>query len=390
MAEAAPTTSTSTSISLKERVQEQWAKVSPYVKKVWPLLILLLLYFLVVFRRVPRAINATASRIQPQLGLRSISDNASLGGAESDVRLCDVYVASSYKSYLPCSYMWDYASVDAVAQVIRCGARLVDLDIYNYTFQESSTVKPMVYNGWEVGQFPATTRVAFEDCVIAAMRVAFDSKQVGNYNDPLFFRLNFRTWGNRETIDHCARIIKHHCEQRLLSSEYAYQGRNAGKSLATAFLKDLVGKVIIFSSGNIEGTAMDELTNLSLTNSTYNARLQTYDDYLRGEDVEEVQQFNSKHISVIEPDTTGARQFVAENFFTAMCLGAQFMCMPYFASDTLGFLQQYIEIFKGSSFVLKPKKLRYHPVTIPQPRQQNEAVSFAPKVIQMPGMTLTY
>jgi hypothetical protein len=384
-------TSTSFSTKLKDGFNHTLSQIKnftipPIIYKFWPIILIVLLYFLFVFRRVQRSLGSID--INTRIGPRSITAMPAL--MDESVRLCDVYVASSFKSYLPCTYYWDYASVDAVTKAVLCGARLIDLDIFNYSFQESSTIKPMVCHGYEVGQFAHTTSIAFEDCVIAAVNTAFDPKHVDNPEDPLFFKLNFYTWGNKETMTQCAKIIKHHCEKRLLSAEYSYQGRNSHKSLATIPLKELVGKVVILSSGDVTESGMDEMTNMCLTHNTYNARVNKYSDYLRGEDIKEIQEFNSKHLSFAEPDVRGTRQFICENFFTAMLLGVQFMCVPYFTQDSSGFIDEYVNIFKGCSFVLKPLQLRYKPTTVPQPKQQNPAVSFAPKTIQMPGITLTY
>jgi hypothetical protein len=50
----------------------------------------------------------------------------------------------------------------------------------------------------------------------------------------------------------------------------------------------------------------------------------------------------------------------------------------------------YLETFKNASIVLKPKRLRYKPVTYSEPLKQNPAVSFAPRQKTTPLYSITY
>ena len=47
---------------------------------------------------------------------------------KNDYKLCDFYISSSYKSYLPCTNYYDYASLDSISNVIKSGMDIVGVD----------------------------------------------------------------------------------------------------------------------------------------------------------------------------------------------------------------------------------------------------------------------
>ena len=59
-----------------------------------------------------------------------------------------------------------------------------------------------------------------------------------------------------------------------------------------------------------------------------------------------------------------------------MNYGCQFVAMSVQGNDN--FIKQYNEFFnkEGSAFILKPKKLRYIPVTIPPPKLPSKKLSY--------------
>ena len=114
---------------------------------------------------------------------------------QGDFRLCDFYVASSYKSYLPCTNYYDYACLSSIEKVLlQSGARYIDLDVFNKSFNPCT--EPIVCNGDEIGNWQYTTSIHFTDVCELISKVAFSS-QVKNPTDPLFININFKTWGNK-------------------------------------------------------------------------------------------------------------------------------------------------------------------------------------------------
>jgi hypothetical protein len=53
-------------------------------------------------------------------------------------------------------------------------------------------------------------------------------------------------------------------------------------------------------------------------------------------------------------------------------------------------MKAYIDKFNKNSFVLKPYRLRYQPLTTEAPLQQTKAVSFAPRTVVNPNYSLVY
>ena len=89
--------------------------------------------------------------------------------------------------------------------------------------------QPVVCNGSEVGNWHYTTELSFDKVIKELSQTAFNPQILQNTKDPLFLSLNFKTWGNKATINKAAAILQKYFsdQQRLLSmanTEYTYQG----------------------------------------------------------------------------------------------------------------------------------------------------------------------
>lgn len=340
--------------------------------------IILFFYFGFIFRRVDRYLSKMKVY---QVNIVPLQSNEDV--MRNNYLFCDFYVASSYKSFLPCTNYYDYACIEAIQKSIIYGARYIDLDIYNRNF--SSCTDPVVCVGTEEGNWHWSTALDF-DAVINAIATTAFGNEVSNPTDPLILNLNFNTWGNYFTINKCAETIKTVLGHKLLPNEFAYQGRYSNKNLATTPIKELIDNVIIISTGDIQDTDMDELTNLHISTSG-NFRSLTHTQVKDSYDPKELTEFNKKNITRVIPDYSG-REKQNYNWYTAYYLGCQIITMNYTKPDA--FMLSYIERFSKSSFLLKPYKLRYHPTTIKQPLQQSPKVSFAPKTVTTPFYSITY
>ena len=97
----------------------------------------ILFYFIAIYKRVPRYLSRIEKyerlvEIQPLQYNRQVMKN--------DFRLCDFYVASSYKSYLPCTNYYDYSSCEVIKKVLFYGARRADLDVFNKSFHPCTSL----------------------------------------------------------------------------------------------------------------------------------------------------------------------------------------------------------------------------------------------------------
>jgi hypothetical protein len=351
-------------------------------------IIALIIYFVSFYKRIEKSLNKAKYNLDKLAPLQS--DTVIMN---SDYRLCDFYIASSYKSYLPCTNWFDYASPEAIKNVIVNGARYVDLDVFNNDFKPCT--EPVICAGDEIGNWHWTTSFHFAEAIDIIAKTAFGS-EVKNPTDPFFININFYTWGNKDTINKCATIIKDKLNNRLLGPEFSYQGvpplldnRNktvSSVNLATTKIKDLLEKVIIISSGDITDTDMDELTNLH-ADRVGNFRNLTYTQVKNTYDAKEITEYSRRNLTRVSPDFTGRLQ-ENYNFYTPYYLGCQFLPMNY--NNPGPMMDAYTEKFQLCSFVLKPFKLRYQPTVIEQPLAQNKSVSFEPKVQTTPFYSITY
>jgi len=340
--------------------------------------IIVIFYFVVIYNRVERYLSKMDVY---QINIQPIQyDKAIMTG---DYRLCDFYVASSYKSYLPCTNYYDYASVEAIKRVLAKGARYIDLDVFNNDFEPCTT--PVVCAGKEVGNWHYTTSITFYEAIEAIAKYGFGNN-VTNPTDPLFININFKTWGNSLTVNKCAAIIKDLLSAKLLSNEYSYQGRFASINLCTVPIVKLLEKIIIITSGDISNTDMDELCNLNTTIGG-NFRELTYEQVRDTYDANEITEFSRRNITRVI-GTFKNRDKENYNFFTPYYLGCQFMCMNYTNPDDI--MMAYIKRFSKSSLILKPLKLRYKPNLIAPPLAQTKIVSFATKQVVTPLYSISY
>ena len=294
-------------------------------------------------------------------------------------KLCDFYIASSYKSFLPGNQYYDLASIECIANAIECGSRYIELDIYQDSFCWES--KPVVYVGKLQGLWNYTNKLDFELCIKKIREVAFGSGYVANGNDPLFICLNIYNEQNFKLLSKIATIIHENFGNKLLAASYSYKTTN----LSQIPIKELIGKVVIISNDKWEGCDMEEIVNFSwqmpfLRNMNSEQALFNFDK-------NELREYNRRNITRVFPYING-RESV--NFNPAECwlTGCQFVCMNYQTMDE--FMNFYLDKFSKYSLVLKPEQLRYTPPTYPDPTPQNPVVSFAPLQHSTPFYSITY
>ena len=369
------------------KFEEQRAKLANFIQK-YKMQVIILVVFIII---VSIYVFVFYKRVDRYLGRMDVYDTTKIVALQynrkvmnGNFKLCDFWVASSYKSYLPCTNYYDYASCEAIKKVIKSGARYLDLDVYNKDF--STCTVPIVCNGEQVGNHHYTTTITFDEACETIAKHAFSGGFISNPGDPLFINVNFKTWYNKDTIDKCATIIKTHFQHRLLPSQFSYQGRFTSTNLATTPIKKLLGKVIIISSGDIKDTLMEEICNL---HGDYNSNLRDLNHMQVREsyDPNELKEYNKRNLTRVIP-LFKKRDKENFNFFTPYYLGCQFICMNY--TEPSDFMKAYVKRFGKCSLTLKPYKLRYKPLLIKAPLKQSKKVSFAPKKVTTPFYSITY
>lgn len=339
-------------------------------------IIILILYFTKVHNRDSK-LRSSLLTYRKNADIYPLSSNNEV--MQGNFKLCDFYIASSYKSFLPGGQYYDISSIDTIVNVIECGSRYIEMDIYQDSFCWNS--KPKVYSGKLQGLWRYSSKLDFEACIIKIRETAFGSQFVKNGTDPLFICLNIYTENNYKMLSKIAKILHRQLGNKLLSSSYSYKTNN----LAQTPIKELLGKVIIISNDKWENSPMEEMVNFSwempfLRNLSSEQVLYSFDKV-------ELREYNRRNITRVFPYIK-ARD--SKNFNPSECwlTGCQFVCMNYQTMDE--FMLFYLDKFSKYSLVLKPEKLRYKPPTYADPKAQNPVVSFAPLQHSTPFYSITY
>ena len=279
-------------------------------------------------------------------------------------RLCDYYMASSSYSVFPGAEIFDYVSDQILPMVLRAGARLVELDIY-----EGDQGKPVVgLKNQKLGTDYAYNTVPLEACCVSIANNAFNSITCPVSSDPFVLSLVFHT-DKTTVINACSEILKTTCRQFLLDETYSYQRKN----LAVEPLCNLQRKIILVSGGPMKGTHMDELVNMSW--STSHCRRMTYTQASQPHDPNEMIDYNRNHITMVVPDI--GSDLVNSNPQLLFTYGCQWVMMNYGSIDSM--MELYVSEFQENSLVLKPDGLRaLKPKKYKQPTLPDPNLSFQP------------
>lgn len=317
----------------------------------------LLAFFLTISYLKPNQASAVSSA---KSNFSAYEEVMKLGplGCPTKNRLSDYYMASSSYSTFPGNKVYDSISDQVIPLIIKAGARLVEVDVY-----DNGNGKPVVgLKNQKLGTDYAANTISFESCCIAVENTAFNSVTSLTSSDPFVFSIVFHT-SNANVINAAAEILKTTCRKHLLGTEFGYQRKN----LATEPICNLQNKLIIVSGGEVKGTAMEELVNLSW--ATSNLRRLTYTQASQVHDPNELIEFNRDHITMVVPDINeDLKNANPQILFT---YGCQWVMMNYGSVDSM--MEIYIGQFQTQSLVLKPEGLRaieppkYKTPTLPDP-----------------------
>ena len=296
-----------------------------------------------------------------------------VGCSSEKLKLCDYYVASSAYSVFPANSVSDYISDSILPLVIKAGARLVELDVYS-----DEKDQPVVgLKNQNLGYDYSYNNLPLQACCVAIANTAFTASETPLANDPFILSLVFHT-DKTVTLDATAEILKTTLRGYMMGPEYAYQRRD----LAAEPLCDFKGKLILVS-GEVKGTKLEELVNLSWTSS--NLRRLTYMQASQPYDHDELIDYNRQKITMVVPDATSSLK--NSNPEILFGYGCQWNMMSYGSVDKM--MELYIAHFQERSFVEKPEALRYKKTEYKKPDPPNPALSFQPKNLATPVFNVT-
>ena len=319
-------------------------------------------------------------------------------------KFCDYYFSSSYMT--PCigNQHFDYVSNDMIAEVMQSGARYIQIPICESDVTLNAV--PVVGTA-EYGQRVITSINTLEiRSVLNTIRANAFKLNNKTVNYPLIIHLILNTT-NTYTLNVLADSI-----QEILSDLLIDVATYIKFPIFLEKLCNLLGKIIIISTPGYIGTELEpyivpsnqlfnifhysELVDLNLPSDTiyktqYNNKLSgkqqavstlnfnnKYQDKTKGKGIDyivnnadtigdtilndkeilnNITSFNKVGVTVVVPqyisDTVSSNYDISE----AIYFGCQLVCMNFQINDDN--MKRYLEVFKESSFRLKPSSMRF-------------------------------
>lgn len=182
-------------------------------------------------------------------------------------RLCDYHAAGGV-----------YEDLDAV---LSRGSRLYEVHVYSDEQDHPVVAKQPLNDGYDY----AENNVSFEQVCVDIVNDAFPS------NDPFILSIVLHT-NKAVTANECAYHLKTTVRRHLFKSE---------TSVARMPLDKLANKLILVSGGNVRGTELEPMINLSW--SEEDLRRLSYQQALHPRDEPGLIAYNRDHISLVAPET---------------------------------------------------------------------------------------
>ena len=291
--------------------------------------------------------------------------------------LQDYYIKTAYNCCNGGSYKNDYVNLCNLKAIIKQGVRGLDFEIFSVNGEpviSSSTTEPTNYYTKET-----LNSIPFTDVIKTISQYAFSSSTSPNPNDPIIIHLRIKSQ-NQEIYTKMANIFEPYSSTIMLDKKYSFE--NYGHNLSSQPLIKFMNRIIIIvdktNPSFLENKAFLEYVNMT-SNSMFMRGL-TYNNVANTPDLNELQDYNRKNMTIVFPER-GANPSNPSGIL-AREAGCQLIAMRYQLVDN--FLEENTEFFdrEGSAFILKPERLRYIPVTIPNPIQQDPSLSYQTRTTQ--------
>jgi hypothetical protein len=299
--------------------------------------------------------------------------------------LYDYYIKTAYNSCSGGSYTNDYVDICSLKSILKQGVRGLDFEIYS--IDNEPVVATSISDNYYVKQ--TFNSVKFADVMNTIQNYAFSDGTAPNYTDPLIIHLRCMST-NQEMYNNLASLFASY-DSIMLGKEYSFE--NQGKNLGQVPLTDLKNKCVLIvekiNNAFLENESFLEYINL-VSNSIF-MRAFNYTDVANNHDVTELTNYNRRGLTIVFPDNK-TNPSNPSNPSGILCreYGCQMVAMRYQKVDN--FLEENKLFFDRSryAFSLKPQRLRYTPVVIPEPEKQKEAYNYATKNISTDYYSFNY
>ena len=297
--------------------------------------------------------------------------------------LRDYYIKTAYNACSAGQYKNDFVNICALKNCIKQGCRCLDFEVY------SVNNKPVIATS-SVDDYSIKetyNSVPFASAMQTINDYAFSGGTCPNSGDPVIIHLRIMS-KNKTVYKDMADDLEKTLSSRLLGPKYSFE--NHGKNIGALPLKTFMGKVIIIADKSnplFEDTPLDEYVNIA-SNSIFMRNLRYSNGIKFAPDMDEVVEYNKKNMSICLPDIgpsdTNANPSLPMKFGCQM-VG---MCIQNFDTN----MEYYDTTFDsaGTAFILKPKNLRFIPLTVPAPTPQNPEYSYKERVTKTDYYSMTY
>ena len=215
-------------------------------------------------------------------------------------RLCDYYAQGSV--------------FEDVSSALRRGIRLIELHVYSDEQGWPVVAKKSLQGGYDYAEDNWT----FEECCVSIANDAFPSK------DPLILSIVPHTTNN-VTLNRIAHHLNTTVHRHLIADKHGVETP----------IDELANKIVLVSGGNITGTDLEDLVNLSWNNS--DLRRLGYSQAVFPRDQPDLVAFNRNAITLVAPDPAFGKTKVNPEVVRAY--GCQWNLFPD-ASASPGFVEK--------------------------------------------------
>jgi len=339
------------------------------------LIFIILLIFIIYIIYLSRLVNREVSYMNALYP--SVDGNIRpINGTDPDCsgNLYDYYIKTAYNSRSGGGYKNDFVDINILKAVIKQGARCLDFEVY------SIDNEPVVATSTTDNYFIKETfnSVNFARVMDTINNYAFSGGTTPNPTDPLIIHLRIKS-NNQTVYSKLAKIFKSY-DNIMLGKEYSFE--NSGKNLGNVPLLTFQNKVILIvdkiNNAFLENPEFLEYVNLT-SNSVF---MRAYDYYgiKNNPDTQELTEFNKKDMTIVLPDK-GVNPANPSGYL-CRTYGCQMIAMRYQFVDNLLIENNLFFDRCGYAFCLKPSDLRYKPITIPTPTQQNPEYSYKTRNVE--------
>ena len=267
--------------------------------------------------------------------------------------LSDYYVKTAYNACSSGQFKNDFVNLCALENVIKQGARCIDLEIYS--LDNEPVIAASSVNNYSTKE--TYNSVKFGDALTVIKDNAFssDTSITPNPKDPMILHLRIMS-NNIKIFDKMAELIEEILYDKIMGSAYSYE--NNGVNFGRTPLKNLMGKVIIIvdkSNTLFESSKLDEYVNMT-SSSVFMHTLRYTADVKYAPDKDILITYNKGNMSIVLPDMSWSNSNYSAKI--AWDCGCQFVAMCFQNLDSE--MELYNTMFAdiGCAYVLKPIELR--------------------------------